>query len=80
MRSSLKSIKVPSIPPYKEKQIHVVWRSAFDLVIASLFCVAICLSSRFKKIIQGWNGVQACTAYLFAGSTTPPNNEIRNEI
>ena len=33
-----------------------------------------------KKIIQGRNGVQACSAYLVAGSTTPPINEIRNEI
>ena len=34
----------------------------------------------FQKTIQGRNGVQACSAYLVAGSTTPPINEIRNEI
>ena len=43
MRSSVKSIKVPSITPLYKKILTQsrVWRSAFDSVIASFCCVAI---------------------------------------
>ena len=46
MRSSIKSIKVPSITPYEKILTQSrVWRSALNFVIASFFCAAICIES-----------------------------------
>jgi len=43
MRSSITSIKVPSITPYEKILTQSrVWRSALNFVIASFFCAAIC--------------------------------------
>ena len=65
MRSPIKSIKVPSIPPYEKILTQTrACRSALDLSIASLFCAAICLwiplTGRDEDPGRNW---KHCTCY-----------------